>query len=150
MPPAFVPGASTAPTPTKPVVPPIGPIPRPANPLARPPMNANARKSPVPLVSKKKLEPPGPRPLPQGMWRVEAIKGSKAGVIAKLGKLGVPGHHLNAITTELQNHPESTFIVNAHFMQENKTITAADGTKTNTVGKLVLHMDITPIPGFEA
>ena len=72
----------------------------------------------------------------------------KADVVASLAATpGITPHMLNAIQTELNAHPATAVIVNAHFCQENKPVLDANGRKTGatTKGKVSLHVDISPI-----
>lgn len=138
------------------------PIPPPAPEPAMPPV-ASAPSAPVPprpprptapfrgmggLKNKRVPTPAAPPGAPAGWWSIQNIKGAKADVAAAVAKIvGIPAHHAAALQTEILGHDAGAVTVNAHFSQENRRNKTNPSGPTSK-GKLVLHLDITPIDGF--
>ena len=102
---------------------------------AAPPRPSFLPKIPMPAPA------PGRPPQP-GWWKVGGIKGAKADVARAVGQIsGIPGHWQEALQKEIAAHDAPAVSVSAHFMQENRK--GAGGK-----GKMVLHLDISPIDGF--
>jgi hypothetical protein len=83
-------------------------------------------------------------PIIPGWWRVGGVKGEKAVIAKVVGAMtGIPDHWKAALIAEINNHDANAVTVHASFSQENKKV----GGKV-TKGKLLLHLDISPLEGF--
>ena len=153
-PPAFVPEPSTGPhvapiaPKASPVVPKAAAGAAPAKPVLLDTATKTNSLKPVPLIIPKEQAPPQPLASPPGWWKLEGVKGAKAAVAkAVSGNAGIPAHWQAALQAEINAHPSEAVAISAHFSQENKQgMTGA--VKTTTKGKLVLHIDISPIDGY--
>ena len=75
-----------------------------------------------------------------GWWKVGGIKGLKAHVARAVKNIPeIPSHWQAALQAEIAAHDSPAVAVTAHCMQQNQT-----GAK----GKIVLHLDISPVEGW--
>lgn len=96
----------------------------------------------IPTPSKVSVQP--------GWWKVGGIKGSRAAVAKAVQRMdAIPAHWLAALQAEINSHPSPAVTIHAHFSQENKKI-KVNGVPSTTRGKVILHLDISPLDGFEA
>ena len=132
-PPAFVPGASTGPAPA-----------------AKPPMTAKVGAQPVPLIPKTPAAVMPMRPAPQpGWWKVDNIKGSRAALVKYVGNHpDMPAHWKALLQAEIAAHTSEALVISAHCCQQNpKAI--VDGAPVMQKGKVLLHLDISPLEGLQ-
>jgi hypothetical protein len=103
----------------------------------------------------------------KGWWRVAGVKGLKEHVSAHIRTLKeIPDHWQAVLQEEIAAHPAAAIAVHAHFMVQNHRPLApqpipkikvggvelagppAATPQPATRGKVVLHIDISPIEGF--
>jgi hypothetical protein len=103
----------------------------------------------------------------KGWWRVAGVKGLKEHVSAHIRTLKeIPDHWQSVLQEEIAAHPAAAIAVHAHFMVQNHrplaaqpvpkikvsgvelTGTPAAAPLPATRGRVVLHLDISPVEGF--